>query len=237
MRMMKIAVIEDDKKYANNISQFVRRYSSEHDIELESNWFSDGLTFISDYAPIYDIIFMDIDMPHLNGMETAKKLRALGDAAPLIFITNMAQFAVSGYEVDAIGFLVKPVEYFAFSLTLDKALNLVKRKLADYLHFVVRDMAVKVYIRDIKYAEVAKHKIIYHTFHGDIEVPGTMTDTMEKLKDYDFALCNSCWLVNLHHVSKIKGDTVIVGGEELHISRGKKQEFVRKLTAYFARGG
>lgn len=234
---IKIAVVEDDGEYAKRIVDSVRKYSQENDVELEPFWFCSALDFISDYAPVYDIVLMDIEMPHLDGMEAARKLRAKGDHAPLIFITNMAQYAVTGYEVDAIGFIVKPIEYYGFALQLRKAIERVKLSQNDYLSFFIRDAAMKIYINEIKFVEVSRHKIIYHTFYGDVEVPGTMTETEEKLKDHDFVRCNNCYLVNLRHVRGMKGSVVDVAGEELVVSRGKKQEFMHKLAAHFARGG
>jgi len=234
--VIKVAIVEDDSDYAQHLALLLARYAQERQLTIKTEHFDSGLDFISDYAFQYDIVLMDIEMPHMDGLSAAKKLRDQGDAIPLIFITNMAQYAVNGYEVDALGFLVKPVVYFRLSLLLDKAVARLKLLQNQYLSLNGRDFVKKVYINDIKYIEVVRHTIIYHTTDGDIEMPGTMKELEARLNTFNFVRCNSCWLVNLRHVSGIEGNTVTVAGEELKISRNKKQEFVHRLTAYFASG-
>lgn len=97
-----------------------------------------GLNFIEDY-PGCDIVFMDIEMPQMNGIEAAKKLRAFDTQCSLIFVTNMARYAVAGYEVDAMDFLVKPVGYFNFSMKLKKAVQIQKEKKNTYVLLHTRD--------------------------------------------------------------------------------------------------
>ena len=192
--------------------------------------------FISDYASIFDIVLMDIEMPHMNGMETARKLREKGDEAQLIFITNMAQYAIRGYDVNALGFIVKPVEYFNFCIQIAKAVDRVISSQNDFIALTRRDLSIKLYVKDIRYVEVLRHRIIYHTVNGNIELTGSMKEAEEVLSPYSFVRCNSNWLVNLRHVSSVRKNTVSVGDDELMLSRNRKQEFLRRLADYFAGG-
>lgn len=236
MAAMNIAIVEDNDADAEILEDFIRKYAQKKNIDLKTIRFAGGIDILSDYSPVYDIILMDIEMPHMDGMETAKRLRELNDRSPLIFITNMAQYAVNGYEVDAVGFIVKPVEYFCFSLQLDRAIDKLKSYEGNYVSLITKYKAEKIYVCDIKYVEVIKHKIIYHTFNGNLEVTGSLSETEEKLKNSNFVRCNNCYLVNLRHVKKVKAGTVTVADEELKISYTKKQEFMRRLSIYLGGG-
>ena len=118
--MFRIAIVEDDTSCAEQLEEYLRRYGREAGEELEVCRFSDGLELADGYRPIYDLILLDIEMPHLDGMTAARKIREADSEVLLLFITNMAKYAISGYEVEALGFMLKPVNYFALSLKLKK---------------------------------------------------------------------------------------------------------------------
>ena len=234
---MNIAIVEDEPAIVEQLTGLIRRFGAEHDMAFEIFSFGDGIDFLDRYKSIYDIVCMDIEMPLMDGMTTAKKLREAGDRSPVIFITNMARYAVRGYEVDAVGFIVKPVGYYSFSERLKRAVSLVNATRNNYVVFTLKDGVVKIYLDEVKYVEVFRHKILYHTFGGITEVRGTMHETEDLLAGKNFARCNSCWLVNLRHVRSVVGSTVKVADEELTVSRNKRKEFLEKLTVYLAGGG
>lgn len=235
--MIRIAMVEDNAADAELIASCVKRCAEEHDVPMTVRRFASGVDFISDYTPDYDVVLMDIEMPFLNGMETAQRLREKDRRVQLIFITNMAQYAVRGYDVDACGFIVKPIEYFSFSFQMRKAIERSRLSRNAYITLMGRDMAVKLYVQDICYVEVMRHKLLYHTTQGVVNVGGTLADAERELEPRHFARCNSCYLVNLQHVTQTRGNTVTVAGEELQISRSRKQEFMKRLASYFAGGG
>ena len=86
------------------------------------------MDFLEAYRPDFDLVFLDIELPLLNGIETARRLRELDSVVALVFITNMEQYAVNGYEVDALDFVVKPINYYRFSSMMRKALRIIARK-------------------------------------------------------------------------------------------------------------
>lgn len=235
--MIRIAIVEDDDTCAELVGGYVSDLAAETGESMSVRRFTNGVDFLSEGIGNCDIVLLDIEMPLLDGMSTAKKLREMGDKSPIIFITNMARYAVRGYEVDAVGFIVKPVSYYSFSERMKKAIAIVKASRNNYLVFTLKDGIVKIYLDDVKYVEVYRHKILYHTFGGVTEVRGTMRETAELLAGKNFAQCNSCWLVNLKQVTSVVGNTVKVADEELTVSRNKRKEFLEKLTVYLAGGG
>ena len=235
--MINVAIVEDDIQSASLIASFIEKYAIENSIPLKAFHFKNAVDFLSDYSPKYDIVLMDIEMPFMDGMEAARRLRNLGDKSPLIFITNMAQYAVNGYEVDALDFMVKPINYFNFSIKLKKAVNIVLNQRDRYLTFIQKQGVKKVYIDDLRYVEVSRHTIIYHLSSEVFEIRGSMKEVEDMLSKYEFAKCNNCYLVNLKFITEIKQSLVYLGDEKLTISRNKRKAFLDAVVRYFTGAG
>lgn len=126
--MFRIAIVEDDGEQAASFSDYAKKYFGEIKQPYSVELFSDGMDFISDYRGGYDLVLMDIAMPHMNGMEAARRLRGIDHTVCLIFVTTLAQYAIKGYEVNAFDFLVKPVNYKLFCLKLDRVREHIGRR-------------------------------------------------------------------------------------------------------------
>jgi len=230
---MRIAVVEDEDKAAELLISYIKRYEEEKGFSFEVIRYTNGLSFISDYKADIDILFMDIEMPHLDGMTTAQKLRELDEHVCLIFVTNMAQYAIKGYEVDAMDFVVKPVRYFSFSLKLDRAIKQRRRLEKAELVLPDKESAKRLVISDILYIEVKNHTLIYYTVSGDsVSVRGTISAEEENLRGRGFARCSNSYLVNLAKVTAVEKNTLLLDGKVLPISRTQKAEFMRALADF-----
>lgn len=131
--MIRIAVVEDEPATSEQLSEYAERICREVGLDVEIVKFSDGIEITENYRAVWDIIFMDIEMPYLDGMSAAQRIRKFDPAVVLIFITNMARFAIKGYEVDAMDFVLKPVKYALLTLKLKKAVNIVSQHKRHYL--------------------------------------------------------------------------------------------------------
>ena len=131
--MIRIAIVEDEAAVRQQLEGYVQRYTRQYGTEFEVHLFEDGIEILDDYRPVYDLILLDVEMKHLDGMETAQRIRALDNEVNLIFITNMAQYAIKGYAVGALDYVLKPVPYFAFSQQLQKAEVQLRRRARHYL--------------------------------------------------------------------------------------------------------
>ena len=223
--MISIAVVEDDQEYQKQLLQYIEQYGKEIAGNTESvtqtiHWLQSN--------PAPDLIFMDIAMPHMDGLETAAALRKRGDNTCLIFITSMAQYALKGYEVNAFDFLVKPLAYELFCIKFEKALSHIDRSEAYYIK--IPNGAKKVSPGQITYIESNKHYLEFHV-HGDVyKMRGTMKEIQEYFLASHFALVNSSILVNLSMVDEWKGNEIKAAGQTFVLSQKYKKEFLDRLT-------
>ena len=229
---MKIAIVDDEEESAELITKYLIQFQKENGRSFEIKSFRSGLEFM-DSLEDFDLVFMDIAMPHINGMETARELRKHNETCSLIFITNMAQYAIEGYEVEALDFLLKPVEYYTFALKMKKALKLYLARQAHTVSIPATEGIIYVSTDDIYYVEVIAHSILFHTDKRTFESRKNSLKTYEQqLISLGFSRCNYNYLVNLKYVTKVSGDTVFVGGDSLKISRNRKKAFMKDLADY-----
>lgn len=234
--MLNIAIVEDENEAAELLQKALNKYAAETGMAVKCTVFAYGEAFLNNYKPIYDIVFMDIMLSGMTGMETAHKLREHDGAVPLIFLTSMAQFAIEGYSVNAVDYIIKPFKYYDLKLRMDR----VCRKLIQNeksIFVTSSGGGRKLRVQDIYYIETNGHQLIYHTAEGVFSsYSKTMKDIEKELAVDGFARCSVSCLVNMHLISALYGNELVVGNETVQITRGKRKEFLTTLDK-FSKGG
>lgn len=232
---MNIAVVEDDRLWRGQLGEFLEKFSQEEGEPMAVRSYQNGLDFIEDYQGQFDIVLLDIEMPHMSGMETAREIRKADKNVCLIFITNMAQYAVEGYEVNIRDYLTKPVKYEVFRQRFRLAVDYYKTYHPQQtITLTGAGGFQKLATSEIYYIEVRAHSLIYHTPHGTYtELRRTMKEREEELGPQQFSRCNNYALVNLRYVTALKnGDLTLSDGTTLQISRSRRKQFMFQLAAY-----
>lgn len=231
-----IAVVEDDDVYAHTLQEYLNRLGTETGMTLQAVRFSNAEDFMESRPLRYGLVLMDIELPGMDGMTAAHRLREMDDAVVIVFITNMKQYAIKGYEVQALDFIVKPIRYKDFSQKIGRAL----RKCANMTdQQILVPMAVgyrRVSNRELMYAEVMDHKLIYHLTEGEIVTRMSMKSAEPVLAQAGFLRCNNCYMVNPRFISAVDSSVVYVGGHALKISKPRRKEFMQAWANWLAGG-
>ena len=231
--MIKIAIVEDEQMDSVQLQEYLKQYEKEKGEHIEITTFSDGDELVHKYKPVYDIILMDIEMKFMDGMTAAEEIRKVDTEVEIMFITNMPQYAIRGYAVNALDYVLKPVSYFAFSERLNKAISRIKKRENKMLVINLKGGVFRVDVSDIYYIESRGHDIIYFTASGEYVATGTMREIEEKMLPFNFYRGNKGYLINLAHVDGVKDNCAIVKGKQLVLSRSRRKEFMECLAAYW----
>lgn len=231
--MVRIAIVEDDQEQASLLETYIRRYDAAFKTGLTVTVYYNVVTFLEKYQAEYDLIFMDIMMPMMNGLDASRLLREKDDKVILVFVTSMRQYAIHGYDVGAADFIVKPFSYSEFSLKFTRILSKIpKNESRDVILRSDSGGYVRLSPAQIRYVEVRGHHCVYHAQSGDYEQYQSMKSAEEQIGDQCFARCNNYLLINLAYVERIENLTVWVGGEKLPISHPRKKAFTDAFARY-----
>lgn len=230
--MIRIAIVEDDANYAEKLEKYIARYGEESGQRFQVTAFQDGEDIVENYSGLYDIILMDIEMQFMDGMTAAEHIREVDSEVVIMFITNMPQYAMKGYAVEALDYVLKPINYFAFSQKIERALTRMSHRTKRHLRITYKGKVQKIELSSLYYVEIQDHNLYYYTKEGVFMQRGTMREVEEAVEGSSFFRCNKCYLINLEHVNGFEGNNVIVGKESVQVSRARKKILLDTLNEY-----
>ena len=231
--MIRIAIVEDEESYISVLKEYLERYKEESGEQIEVTVYHDGDEIAAFYRAQFDIILMDIEMKFIDGMTAAEEIRKVDASVSIIFITNAPQYAIRGYEVGALDYILKPVSYFTFSQKLGRAVGKLKKRSRKWITVPVKGGVMRMELSVVYYIESEGHNLIYHAKEGSVVSSGTMKSVETAMEGMDFSRINKCYLVNLEHIDGVQDKYAIVHGERLLISRPRTKQFMQELTRYW----
>ena len=240
---MTIAIVDDELETRQYMQGLVAQYLAETGRMAQLVFYPDGASFLVG-CEHPDIVLMDIDMPGMDGLSTAEQLRRSHPDAILIFTTRLSQCAIRGYEVDAIGFLVKPVTLPGvavevknrvplpgLTVKLNKAFKRVEYRQSK-ICLKTKDNILFLEKNEIYYAEGSNHHVIYHTAQGEFPVRSSLQEAEEQL-GAEFSRSSHSYIVNLGFVTMVGKNDVTVHGEAIPLSRAMRRDFLNAVNRYY----
>ncbi len=235
--MIRAISVENDEAEEHQLEDALARYGKERGVECACTHLGSADELLE--APYdADVIFMDIDLPGTNGMDAAAKLRKHDTTTQIVFVTSLAQYAVKGYEVDAVGFIVKPVRFYDMAMCLDKVRRIMQRNAGESISLKTQSGIFMFPLSDIEYVETSGHDLVYHFTSGadPIRVRDSMGKLAERLADKPFIRVSQGQLANIMHIVRIQGDSLSMsGGDTLFFSRRCKRDCLARIAQYMGR--
>ena len=232
--MLRVGLCDDDKGYMEELTDMVRQWAKENKLKIELFSCDNGDKLLAQSTASHmDIVILDIVMPPLNGMDTARELRAQDTAVKLIFLTSSPEFALESYEVKAQDYLLKPVSYDRLREALDACCQML---CAEPKNMVLKTSFgfQKLYFGDVEYAEAQNKRVVFHLRTGrEVDTPEPLHSLEDKLVSEDgFFKCHRSYLVYLPNVDHFNSTEIIMrSGRCVPIARGYAKAF---QEAYFA---
>ncbi len=232
--MKKIAVCEDNKLDREILKTMLQNYFENRREEVAVLEYSSGeemLTAIEDNNISVDLIFLDIYMKELDGMETARKIRQFGGNMPIIFSSASAEFALQSYDVEAAGYLLKPLDKEKLGFILDRILKFCTGK---RIAVKVRRQYRYLCTDEIVYVDSDKHTITFYLADGSKVTTTEKMGAVEKaIQETRFIRCHQSYLLNMDYVKDVQEDFILKDGTRIPIRVRGRKEMIDRYHEYF----
>ena len=238
---MKLAIIEDEQVHRELLAAYLEEWGSERSVSLCIKAFSSAESFLFawDEERDFDVLFVDIQMKEMNGMEMAKRIRGLDPDIVIIFTTGLPEYMEEGYEVEALHYLLKPINREKLEQCMDRAL---KRGSRDrFLLVQTREEMMKLSMERILYVEARGHGCVieYSSQTGETsrtETTESISELEKRLSREDFVKCHRSYLCRTGSIHRIdKAEILLDNGSRVPVSRRLYSQVNQAFIQYFRR--
>lgn len=219
---MKIAICDDELLQLELLKKYCTSWLNENKLQASLKTYSSSEAFLFDYEDSndFDILLLDIQMKELSGINLAKKLRNLGDNVAIIFITGIKDFVFEGYHVQAVDYILKPVD------------ENIQRK-EPQIVIQINNELVRLNEKDIQYIESIGHNTYFYTANGTYQAKKGISAIENELSGNFFYKCHRSYIINILHIDSISKNEVKINNTIIPIARGKWQELNKAFLNYY----
>ena len=228
---MLIAVVDDTRHDIERLKTQVEHYLATTRESFRIHTYSESVDFIRSQES-YDIAFLDIRMDVINGLEVAHFVRRINKETVLIFVTQMAQMAIRGYEVDAMDFIIKPSDQSSIDRVMDKALKRIQNQSGSFVVIKTPKETISISTNKIHFIEVYDHDLIYHTQDGEYRIRGQLNQVRKEMDAKQFVPSSRSHIVNLRHIESVHNDHLMVAGKMVPLSQVRRKEIEQRFVSF-----
>lgn len=231
--MLNIAIVEDDAAQRAALCNITEKFFTGQGESVRILTFPDGGNILRSYPANLDLILMDIDMPKVDGLTAAKKIREYDRDVLLVFITNMVQYALEGYSVEAMDFIAKPLTVYGCQLSFSRVLRRLRQNRGKSISVRRGKNVFSVSTANILYAETQGHELLLHMKDGScMTVTESIKSFEERTREFGFFRCHTSYVVNLSAVETIGKTDTVVAGLVLPVSKYRRSEFLEAMACF-----
>lgn len=232
--MLHIAICDDEEIFVDQLGEMISRYAVETETKIRVTKYYDGLDLIEKYDTTIDLIFLDIQMKMVNGLQTAERIRQMDEKAGIIFLTTLTQYALEGYKYQAVNYIIKPLKYVRLKAELNKFVERHRRENHPSIVVVNDSGKYKIALNSLRFVETFNRNLMFHAEQENIICYKKMKEIEQELKEHGFVRCHTSYLVNLAYVKGVKKlEITLITEETIPISQPKRKEFMEQLTQYW----
>ena len=238
MNMIRFAICDDEpsmiRELTDHLTDYMEKYSH---TACSVSSFSGGRALLEEDGD-FDVIFLDIQMEQPDGMETARRLRRRGDRSLLIFVTVLKELVFDAFDVEASGYLLKPLDGACFKRTMDRVLRVLGQRRPEEIVIRRGNGCQVIPLSHIIYCEVLGRKVYLHEQDGTVMDYYDRLEELERRVDGRFFKCHRSYLVNLDYVRGCQdGQVLLFQGERIPASRLRERELTQALLRYMKERG
>ena len=226
---MNIAICEDNIEELNIINEYIEQWSKNNNIKVKIDKYQSSESFLFEWTDYnkYDIVFFDIKMKKVSGIELSNLVREKNKVVDIVFVTGMIEYALHGYKVSAMQYLLKPIKQDDIYSCLNKVLERIDSTDESSKFMIIKTpkKSMKLNYDEIYYFEMFSPNIIIHTIKEEIALRKKISEIEKELKSSSFIRCHRSYIVNLKYVKSISKKTIILENEvNIPLSRNKYKE-------------
>lgn len=232
--MINVVICDNNVAFLNTLNQYFNKYKSEHKTNLKLTLFHNGEDLINNYCFAFNIIFLDILIPGMDGITVAKKIRESDSRVVIIFLASTLKYSLMGYSVRAANYVMKPVSYKKFKIELDKAISYCNEIEQQFITIKNATGIYKIYVNDISFIETCNHRTLIHTKKKNITCFHNMKKLEKDLQPFGFIRCHSSYIVNISYIESIEKLLItLISSEQIPISQQKRKQVMKNIAVYF----
>ncbi|MFV0379889.1 MAG: LytR/AlgR family response regulator transcription factor [Anaerorhabdus sp.] len=230
---IRILIAEDTDSDFDNLKKLIDLWADKHNQIVYIDRIKVLYFQIQKNTPIYDLLFLEIEMPEISGIEYANFIRNKNKKISIVFTTTHSSYAIKGYSVNATDYLIKPLRYNSIEIILNKYLMDKKSSKTNTIAIKSNGGLYVLLVDDILYIESFSHSLIIHCINNTYNINISFSQLYPILPNKYFTKCHRSYIINKMHVQKLKAPYVFIGDKKIPVSRNKLKKVKTELFEFY----
>ena len=230
--MIKIAICDDEEVFLNTLERMIRNYEKTIKEKLLIKRYTKPLYLMDSLAEDFQVFFLDMQMPNIDGFELARVIRKYDEKSTIIFVTSHREYGLGCFEFEPANYIIKPITQIQVDCELNRVIRKINSGEREYIGVKSNAGFMKLFLSDIQYIETVDRNVVFHTVSkGDVIGRFKMQDLEVRLEKYAFYRCHNGVIVNLDYVDYVQEFMIVlVSGEKIYTTKSRKKELIKKLA-------